>query len=134
MNYAAIYAAMYTLVAEDSATRALLGANGFMADRGQLANLNGRVLPWLVWTYGPVSGASDTMGNVYANWWAYGALDNARPLYRIAAAIEAVYSSERGLAIDGGRLFVGPLGQPSPDAAIGSVQSLQIPVYFRALR
>lgn len=134
MDFSTIHAAMYTLVAEDSATRALLGANGFMADRGQLANLNGRVLPWLVWTYGPISGATGAMGNVFANWWAYCGLDNARPLYRIAAAIEAVYTSERGLAISGGQLFIGPLGQPTPDTAIGSVQSLQIPVYFRALR
>ena len=138
MDYADRYQAMYELIATDSAgaaTRALLGANGLMGSRRELANLNGRVLPWLVWAYDAVSGQSGDMGDVSASWWAY--IDKGKDeagLYAIAAAVEAAYKSSRGLAITGGRLYTGSITRPIVSTAPAGVQALQIPIYYRALR
>lgn len=137
ISYATTYSAMYDLVADDPTVAALLG-NGTASsifERPQLRNLSGRVLPWLVWAYGPVNGDTGKMGDVFGNWWAYiPKAANTKTLYEIAAAVESAYKSQRGMALTGGRLYIGPLGQPTVDSSLDNIQGLQIPVYFRALR
>lgn len=135
VNYASVYSSLYTLVAGDAAVLALLGANGLMGSRRELARLNGRVLPWLVWTYGPVSGDTGAMGDVFGSWWAYIARgQDESGLYAIARAVETAYKASAGLSIAGGRIHVGSYSQPAPDPTLGDVQAMQIPVYYRTLR
>lgn len=135
IDYAATYSALYTRVTGSSgaAVRALLGGTTSVFPRDQLGNLSGRVLPYLVFAEGGVTGQSEGMRDVLVSWWAYIAPGgNPRTLYQIASELDELYGSMSALAISGGRLGVTYIGRPFHDSALG-LQGLEVRVGYRRL-
>lgn len=135
IDYAAVYSALYTRVTDSdgAAVRALLGGTTSVFPRAELNSLSGRVLPYLVFAEGGVTGESEGMRDVLASWWAYIAhTGNPRRLYQIASELDELYGSMSALAIAGGRLGVTYIGRPFYDAALG-LQGLEVRIGYRRL-
>lgn len=132
IDYTAAYADLYTIGATDSGVLAQLGSGGLMPTRRLLSSTAGRVLPWLVWSAGPVDGQRGEMTNLTAAWWAYIApTADERKLYDIATAVASAYADVFSVAW--GRVTVGALGQPFIDEKLNNLQGLRIPLVGRRL-
>lgn len=151
VDYATLYASLYSRAAVDSAgatLRALLGTfpNPFATDttfNGKAAAFPaeklsafagaGVVLPWLVWRAGSVGGASRDIRDLAASWWVYAAPGaGSRPLHQIAKELETLYGYTNALALSGGRVGITFVGQPRADAALG-LTGLEVRIGFRQL-
>lgn len=140
IDYASVYSALYSRAATDSAgntLRALIAALGggsssiFPADK--LGNLAGRVLPYLVWKPQPVAGASESMRDVTASWFVYGAPNKGDlPLHQIAAALEDLYGAASRFAVSAGHLSVVFIGAPFLDEGL-SLKGLEVRIGYRRL-
>lgn len=151
IDLAAIYSALYSRAASDSAGAALRSLLGVFpssfpaapAYAGQAAVFprellerfagKGVTLPWLVWAPGPASGASREIRAAGASWWAYIASSaGAGSLHTIASAVDALYGSTQAYALDGGKLGVTHVGQPFVDTKQG-LQGIEVRIGLKRL-
>lgn len=132
IDYTAIYSALYSRAATDSAgatLRALLGGSSSLFERSQLANVAGRVFPWLVWVAGGVGGQSGGMRDLNASWFIYAApTDSTRTLHTIAAALEDLYGERQAIAF--GELQGTFVGAPFVDTSLANAQGMEFRFQF----
>lgn len=116
MNYLTIQQAIHDRAASDAAgatLRGLLGGASSVFTKERLAYVAAATtLPWLVFSGGPVGGASGDMRDCQISWWAYAApAAGATPLLNIVSALDALYGHANAYAITGGRMEVAFIGQ-----------------------
>lgn len=137
IDYQDIYEQLYDRAATDSAgatLRALLGNASSVFPRKGLRNLNGKVLPFLVWAPGAVSGQSNTMRDLNASWFVYcGPGKGPKVLHEIATALDDLYGSLAPFAIAYGRLQVTFIGQPFVDSALDGLEGVEVRIGYRRL-
>ncbi len=129
ISYQTSYSELYTIGATDTGVLALVNA---VFPREQLGATAGRVLPWLVWQYGAVSGERGEMSDLNAVWWIYIApAANPRTFYTIVAALEAAYVDR--WSVDFGQVRPGKPGAPFVDESLNNLQGMRVPLIFRTL-
>lgn len=135
IDYNAAYDELYAIGAENAEVLALLGhgpkESAFL--NNQLIDTTGRVLPWLVWSYGePADNGRGSMADMNADWWAYTTqTDRPRTLYAIAHALDLAYANVFSVAW--GRVGIGKPRKPFFDKALGNIQGVRIPLTYRTL-
>ena len=128
----AIYSSLYSRTATDAAGSAVLALVGSVFDAGELGNLNGKTLPYLVWRDRGVAGESWSMRDVNASWFIYSApRTDPRKLTAIADALDALYGTDP-LAVTRGRLGITYRGPIFRDEAL-SLDGMEVRIGFKLL-